>query len=715
MAAPLLLWAAVSAAVAAEVRGVVRARGVGDPIPGAVLTTDAGPAVSAADGSFRLDLSAFPATLTVSAPGFLPESLVLSSAPSGPVRVFLRVEPAAPEVVVESRVDSPHGSRQVLDRERVEKTPGTHDDPIRLLQALPGVAITPEYSPTAGDVAIRGSMPFESRILLDGVEIPFLYHFQQYASVIHTRLLDEVAVYPSSTAAAYGDAVGGVVAVRTREADPAALHGGVNLNAIMAGGFVQAPVSDAVALSGSARRSFLDLAESGNDQYTAWPVFWDTLSRADWRPTPGVRLAATFIGAGDAYARFPGDTAALDPVEVEQSPVFSVDRRFYGVIGTARVNTDAWAHESALGGTTTSWRGAIGEDRQERVENAAQLRHTSTFRAGEGLRVGFGGDLRVAHVDAAVSTARPWPEVGLEAPLLAVGQGGRAWTTAGGVWAEPRWSFTGGHQVQPGLRVQLNDGAPAVEPRLATRLGLGPAAGLRLAGGRYTQRLPVDAARFFGPSGGPLPPFADSWQSTVGVEGTVAQRLELGADAWGRWIRGTLDTDPGLGAAVVDGQAYGVELTARYRMRERFFSWVSAAFGRSERGGVRADYDQPYAFNAVMSWDFRPGWNAGVRYRYAAGLPVTPITGGLYDASLDRFLPVNGVENAERLPDYQKVDVHIERDWEFRRWTLAAYAELWWVPPANNVLYRVWSFDYTLQDDVAGPPFVPLLGVRASL
>ena len=166
---------------------------------------------------------------------------------------------------------------------------------------------------------------------------------------------------------------------------------------------------------------------------------------------------------------------------------------------------------------------------------------------------------------------------------------------------------------------------------------------------------------------------------------------------------------------VLDGQASGVELTTRYRMRERFFSWVSLTMGQTSLGGAPTAFDQPYALSAVASWDFRPDWNAGVRWRYAAGLPVTPVVDSVYDGDSDSYVAVPGRAYSDRLPDYQKLDLHLERDVAFRRWTLAVYAEVWWVPSPNNVLYRVYSYDYLESADVKGPPVLPLLGARAEL
>ena len=126
------------------------------------------------------------------------------------------------------------------------------------------------------------------------------------------------------------------------------------------------------------------------------------------------------------------------------------------------------------------------------------------------------------------------------------------------------------------------------------------------------------------------------------------------------------------------------------------------------------DYDQPFVFNLVASWDFAPHWNGGLRYRYASGLPVTPLQGS-YDGDTDTWRPVPLAENSGRMPNYQKVDLHIDRTWTFQTWRLVGYVEAWWVPPRSNAMYTVYSYDYSETQSVAGPPFVPLVGLRAEI
>ncbi len=699
-------------ALAGELTGEVRARGSGDPIP-AVITVDGQTITASGRGVFTLTLPDGEHELTITAADFRPVTLRVSL-PAQRLQVWM--EPAIPEleIVIEADRPSPHAARQILDRERVEQTPGTFGDPMRLIQSLPGVVATREYSPAAGDVVIRGSAPAESRIYFDGVEIPYLYHFQQYASVVHTRLLDEVAVYPSAFGAPYGDATGGVVSVRTRDAQTDRVHGDVSANLITAGALITAPVGEQGAVSVSGRRSYADLLESESDQYTLWPVFWDYLSRYDHTFSPDSRLSLTAIGSGDTYGRYAGDSASLDPLEQEENPAFEFSRRFHGVIMRHRFT-------SPVAGLTTSaafvddlWQGALPAASQSRAERYGWLRHSAILFASDDYQLALGLEGKMVWLDRLAQTDRAWVELGAEAPLLARGVAvdERLTQLRVGTWLEPRITL-GPAIIQPGGRLQWDSATTAAtfDPRLTMQANLSGDWKLRAGGGRYSQAPDLDA---LSPTAGdPTLPVARSEHVTLGVDKTIAGRWEVAVDAWGKRLHDVLVEDPGAAPVVEDGSAVGVELTSRYRIRERFFSWASLSLGHAERGGIDAPYDQPYAVNLVASWEFAPRWELGARYRYAAGLPYTPIVASTYDGTTDTYLPILGETNSVRMSDYQKVDLHLGHEIPLRRWTLSMYLEAWYVPPGANTLYPVYSYDYSEQALVVGPALVPLIGGRA--
>lgn len=710
-----LVVLAASVAHAASVPGTVRDRDSGAPVAGAEIILD-GARVAVADGRGRFTLAvADGATVRVRvlSVDHRPAELVVALPLAAPLSVYLEPAPVAQEVVIEAERASPHAVRQILDRERVEDTPGTYGDPLRLIQSLPGSVQTREYSPSAGEVVLRGSGPGESLVYLDGVEIPYLYHFQQYASVIHTRLLDEVAVYPSAFGSSYGNATGGVVAVETRDAQTDRVHGDLNLNLVIAGAYLTVPAGEEGGVSLSGRRSYADLLEDESDQYTLWPVFWDYLGRYDQAMSPDHHITLTSLGSGDRYGRYAGDAAVLDPLEQEGNPDFTYDRRFHGVLFKDDLILPAGRLQTTVAFIDDAWGGTLAEASQQRREQYGWLRHNSILFAGEDVWFDLGAEAKLSFIDRSVVTDRAWLELASEAPLLARGIALDEEQTrlVGGVWAEPSLRF-GETIVQPGGRLQWDTATAeaAIDPRLTVQSVLPWGWRIRGAAGRYSQAPDADALSEA--AGNPDLPMAHAQHVALGVDAALAERVEVSVDGWGKLLDDVVVQDPGEAPVVEDGWAAGVEVTSRYRIREVFFSWVSLSLGRARRGDAVFSYDQPVAVNAVFSWDFRPRWDLGFRYRYASGLPYTPIVGATYDGDDDSYVPVSGDVNSVRLPDYQKIDLHLGWTREIRQATLVLYAEAWYVLPGSNALYPVYNFDYSEQALVVGPSLVPLVGGR---
>jgi hypothetical protein len=279
------------------------------------------------------------------------------------------------------------------------------------------------------------------------------------------------------------------------------------------------------------------------------------------------------------------------------------------------------------------------------------------------------------------------------------------------------WS-PGPLRISPGLRLAVDSmGEPALlEPRLAVSWKVGPQTALELAGGRYHQA--PETEHLIPRTGDPDLPTTRSWQLAGGLQQTVANRVEVEVDAYGKWSQDALFF-PVDGPAEVAGasRAWGVEVLTRYRLRDHFFLWGWVAVARTTvvtSEGLRpADGDQPFVGGVVASWDFAEHWNLGLRDRAGSGLPYTSVREGLYDATLDRWLPIPADENGARLPFYQKIDLHLERDFAFREWTLTLTADLWYVPKPSAQLYPTWSYDWSEQGWVVGPTLLPLLGARA--
>ncbi|GDX80333.1 collagen-binding protein [Deltaproteobacteria bacterium] len=618
------------------------------------------------------------------------------------------------EVVVEARRDPPVVSSHTLDRERVLLTPGTFEDAVRLVQALPGVALTPEYSPSAGDLAVRGSDPSETRYLLDGIELPYLYHFNGYSSVLPARLLDELQLYPSTFGAEFGDATGAIVDTRSTWSRPERPRASANVNFVMAGAEVAAPSGEDWTVRASARRSYLDLVTKDDPQYSAFPAFSDWYGRLEYAPSSDARWAITGFGAGDAYTRAAGEPTLLDPYEQSVNPSFVYDKHYNVGQIAHRHLVGANKVEGALAVTGYSVTGDLPAAHDHEGLLRMQLREDATLSLAPWCTLATGATGKFESLALDVETDRAWHEVVRESPLLDRGVSTEQVVERAivGAYAEGRFS-AGKLRFVPGVRVDGDtlSGAAIVDPRFNARWRIGADEQLRVALGQYSQ---FAQTAWLAPGvGDPTLPPSVSRQAAIGFDYAIAHRLEVALSGWGKVSENLVEAEPGeppVGG--VSGTAYGLEVESRYRIRNLFFASLALTLAHSEHDDHVSDYDQPWAFNLIGSWSFLPTWNAGLRYRASEGLPYTAVIDGAYQADDDTYTPVYGETNGARLPAFQKIDVHIQKDLRFRTWSLALYSELWFVPPGSNVMYEAWSYDYDAVGEVRGPVFIPLLGAR---
>jgi TonB family protein len=142
--------------------------------------------------------------------------------------------PSAPvEIVVEGQRTA--SGSVVLTRQETRALPGTFGDPLRAIEAQPGVVPIVSGLPA---FFIRGAPPSNVGFFFDGVEIPLLYHAFFGPSVVHPGFIDSIEFYPGAAPAPYGRFAGPIVAVRGRplQCQPS---GEANLRLIDAGGMIE--------------------------------------------------------------------------------------------------------------------------------------------------------------------------------------------------------------------------------------------------------------------------------------------------------------------------------------------------------------------------------------------------------------------------------------------------------------------------------------------
>src|SRR5206468_7636258 len=102
---------------------------------------------------------------------------------------------------------------QTLLTEEIKRIPGTQGDTLKAVQNLPGVARAP-YG--IGLLPVWGSSPNDTRVYVDGVNIPTLYHFGGLRSVVNSEMVDALTFVPGGYQVDHGLGLGGVIDVATR-------------------------------------------------------------------------------------------------------------------------------------------------------------------------------------------------------------------------------------------------------------------------------------------------------------------------------------------------------------------------------------------------------------------------------------------------------------------------------------------------------------------
>lgn len=747
----------------AEFGGVVRDKKTGKPLAGVRVELDGSPAVKTdATGAFRVE-HVLPGThsVTLMGPDFTPigteETVAAGSNHQVTYEVEVQVERVPPElrsdleiVVISSRL---HKSIAVttVNAEQGARVAGTGGDAIKVVENLPGVARSAVGS---GQLVVWGASSADTRVYVDGVHIPVLYHEGGYRSVIHSDLVKNVELQPGGYGSTYGRGLGGVVVVGLKRLSADGYHGSAHLDAIDASASLRGNVGKQWRFQAAARRSHLDsvlrrVSSEDVGQYVPIPRFWDGQLRLGYTPSEDESVEFGVFLSSDRIDR---SLVAASPQDTKTELKDSGFRRFY--LSYQRSLSDGGnVGVVPYFGTDRSDRTTLWGDIPAFLSNRMKVfgfRAFHTASAGEHLATTIGLDTEFTWSDLDRQGSINTPS--REGDILVFGQtpsdkvNADRWSTmVGGIAPygeldvslfdsklhvvpglrfEP--TLVGGSQIQPARAGQppigyYNEAAP-LDPRLALRYAATSRISLRAATGVYHQPpLPDDLSTVFG---NPQLGLSRAWHAVLGASFQLSKPMSV--EITGFWVgqrdlvtRSPLPSPLQSQALIQDGlgRAFGTQFLVRHELANRLFGWLSYTIMRSERtdGGSRAwrlfDFDQTHVFTALASYDLGRGFEIGSRFRYATGYPRTPVVGAYFDTRVDSFQPRFGPHNTTRVPEFVQVDVRFAK-----RLSLGGNTNAELYLDVQNVTYRknpeeiIYNYDYTQKTYITGLPILPVLG-----
>jgi hypothetical protein len=723
--------------------GAVLDSSTGEPLSNAVLETECARAViritSAADGSFALPLPpGAECTVTARLVGYRPlRTTVRLSSP--PLKLALTpdqltrrdtvsVTAGAFEPVVQS---SP--SERTLSASEVKNLAGLiGDDPLRAIQALPGVASNNDF---VSQFTLRGSGFDRAGILFDGILLHSPYHAVQTQvsqgslTMFNSDVVEEVTLHAGAPPVRYPDRTTGFVDVGLREGNRHApnvrIQAGVAASSVVADGPLAQGKGSWLA---AARKSYLQylIRRAGADTSLAFG-FLDFQGRLTYDLSPRHSFTFTALdGRSDLDREFTRSTLSLNSIMLGDyhTTLTSFGWRFTPSATATIQSKAAWLREAFenenreylqlargqygewISNTDLSWTWA----RQAPLTAGLQLR-----------RLRDDGTLaRYQTNPISIRRLETWRGTAVR-PGGFVEQG---YSTPGGILTVTAGARFDSHEMV--------SGAP-ISPHASLLLRATGSTRLQLAWSQAVQFPEISVLTLSLTGNRNLRP-PRSTHMVAAIEQRLDSRTRVRIEAYERRDRQLIwqpTSEPRLspsGAIIpaaadprfensLSGRSRGIEIFLQRRSANRLTGWVSYSYGWTRLNDTilatsfPSDWDQTHGVNSYLSYRLSPTVNFSARYTYGSNFPIP----GYFRASGGSYF-LDQKRNGVRLVAYHRADVRINKSFQWKSWRGTLFAEV--MNLSNHDNYRYDSFGgYTAQTRQAFPrldklfPIIPAAGI----
>ena len=696
----------------------------GKPVRNATVTTESGDKTTTdKQGFFRIKAPQN-SQLTIEKDG-LEVGLAVVTQPLLDDIVLLSLDDLSETIEVKGDAPVTTAGAAQLDRQELERLPGTGGDVVRTLSLMPGVVnlqIPLGYS----GVVIRGSSPQDSQILVDDFEIPELFHNIAFRAIMPAEAISTLDYIPGGFDAAYGRASSGIVALTTRPGDDKRTEQ-AEISVLDGGLLVQGKIDDKTHYMFGFRRSTIDLIlpyiipSSVDLSLTTVPSYYDEQFRIDHEFSPHWHMMLSSIGSIDTFQLYTSKSTE------------SATTRYYDLTAFDRVTARADYHDGpwnavlALSGILPEFQFDLGafqkiDVKQPSVTPRAEV--TRTVKELGGLQnVELRGGAEIVIQKSYVDVALPQMMVegegmqGYNPRDTSVTYNGAFWQPDVAQWLSFSADLDPRIRFQAQLRVDefTRNSDVAWQPRGKLEIKLTPTLTARFIAGAYRRPPEYQTESLYS--------YLQAERATQLIAGLEYKpmegaRLQLSTYYTDRSDLITYNAQNILGNWGT-GTTYGAELLGNYH-RGPWLGWLSYSYSHSTRvdyDGAPSrlfSYDQPHSLNVAGSWQHGK-WTLGARFQLYSGLPYTPVLGGILNSDTNTYVPINGVVNSERAPMHNELDLRVDYATHAGPFAITYFIDVQNVYLNESVVTYFYSYDYTQQAAFKSIPIIPSIGVRGVL
>jgi len=688
---------------------------------------------------------------SIEAPGYQTVTRFVNVWPGETTVISVGMDVAKPEIetiaVSASRYEilsDLASSRFALDQRTIQNMPDVGEDPMRVVQRLPGAAA----SGASAKTHFRGGEESEIGIMLNGHGLFDPFHIRDYQSIfsaIDSRAIEGVEVYTGGFPVRFGDRMSGLVLMESLESMNSR-HTEIGVSSFNSSFLTAGNEADRSWLV-SARRGNLDLIirpEFGS------PSYYDVFGEFSYDVSPNATFSVNALFADDSVEV----VLETEPAELER--VFSktrnaqlwlqLDSRWSSDL-TSKLVLSGITFDNKRNGSLGDAEKIVASVHDDREVEQFSFRQDWTWNSSKSHLMQWG--IEATYSKARYDYANSAEYFGLPAMFedqpesMSLTASAEPSGSSYSLYYSDRWRVSPKTMLEWGLRwddqtyTDLSSDAQ-LSPRINLMRVLGQNTELRLSWGRYHQSQGIndlqieDGITNFWPA-------QKADHMIAGIRHLIRDKYSLRVEMFRKEmhdVRPRFENlfDPlGLIPEIqpdrvrldpTNASSKGLEISID-RSNGPFTWWASYTLSEATDriNGIDEDrsWDQRHAFQGGLAWTNQK-WDVALATSIHSGWPATDLVlveDGVDDEGEPEFVAITGPRNAEQLGTFASLDFRISRKWKLQRGTFMAFFEISNLTNRSNECCIDWDFE---EDEDTGEdvfergldywmPILPAIGV----
>lgn len=609
-----------------------------------------------------------------------------------------------------------------LDFEEVRRAPGAVEDISRMVQILPGVSPANDQR---NDLIVRGGSPAENLTMIDGIEIPNVNHYPTQGStsgpigMINVKFINNVDFSTGGFSARYGDKLSSVMHISFREGYRKRFLSDINLSTAGFGGVFEGPLfSKKGSFLFSVRKSYLNLIR-GAIRLAAVPDYWDFNLKTVYDFNKNTKL--TFVGVGGLdKISFEGESSEISDEnpygkakgnQEQFTAGFNLKNLFRkGYIQTVAANSTAFTDIENRDLRTDAMKFYY-----KSTESDFNFKSEAFYQINSTNNIIFGGGARYIKFKYENFFNSDTTSFGYVIPEINVNRKDEFYK--GSAFAQYTLKlFSNKVILNAGARFDYFSGIKnknAISPRLGISYSFLSTTTISASSGIYYQS--PEYIWLMSDERNKNLEFMKATHYVAGIEHLFTSDIRFSLEGYYKeyknypvstlvptyvLISGGTENGPNLlfGEAVSKGFGYsrGIDVSLHKKLTGNgFYGMLNYSLSESKVTGLEGgekpgSFDYRHNLTVIAGYQIAEDWLVGLKFRYTTGRPYTPIDEQSSIAAgreVSNFSDFNGA----RFKDYNRLDLRVDKKWNFKNLTIVSYFELQNVFNTENVYSYFWN------------------------